>query len=1024
MTFMNKEKTISLDINEEKYISIDSASNNEGDENSKFFIQSLTEQLETFVEQPKYLEEKLKFKAPFLLNDEFGITLAELIGLISFENRFEKNQLSNLNSERFGGVEGIAYLLRSNLKAGLALNQSKNKWNSEISLQKLKQSRKCKNVSIFKKAYRRLLSKKETESNDELNALKGDVSDGFIRSETFGRNLIKIQKSKSLFRLLIESIRDDAILKVLIIGSVIALIVGEIEDPVNGWWDSFAILIAVFIVSSVNAVNNYTTDKKFKSLLMLQSAIKTKVIRDGRMDEISSWDLLVGDVVTLSLGDEIPGDGLYIRGENLMIDESPLTGENQAVRKSAEQVFLFSGCHVSEGSGFMLITSMNYFLYYLYLPNLGVGVNSTSGRIQQLLSERQKQLTPLQIRLEFLAKQIGIIGFVSAILTFVALIINWGVKFHYRSTMENAVIVVGEEISTILHFLIASVTILVVAIPEGLPISVTISLGFSMFEMMKDNCFVRQLHSSETMGAATCICLDKTGTLTENRMTVVKAVFGDRIYNGERSETGKNNEKEFHSKTVSDELNDLITENISSNSSCFLKREEGKKHATFVGSATEGSLLVFIEKLGNSYQDVRNNITRAENGVWQFDSNRKMMSTLIFPCIKPPTIDPGCEYKYTLHVKGASEIVLSLSTHFVDRSGTRVCEMSESDRARFLDIIKSWAAGGWRTLALAYRATNVHPNDELERHIRPEHDLILIGLIGIKDPVRKDVAKAVSECNRAGLSIRMVTGDNLLTASKIAQECGILKPGGIAIEGKRFRNLSREDKIKLLPHLQVIARSTPMDKFDLVTLLKECGEVVAVTGDGTNDAPALKAADVGFSMGLSGTQVAINASDIVLMDDNFISLVAAIKWGRNVLNSVRKFLQFQLSINLIVIVTTLFSSAVVGEPIINSASLLWVNLIMDSLGALALASEKPDDRILKQRPHKRFSKMLTENMKFYISIQTFFQASIIISAKFNLSSYVPILNKQVIDNGDSELYELELKKHVSTILVTTFTTKQ
>lgn len=556
-----------------------------------------------------------------------------------------------------------------------------------------------------------------------------------------------------------------------------------------------------------------------------------QVLRDGGLEECSSWDLLVGDIVHLVTGDEIPADGLYMRGEKLAVDESALTGESIPVRKSGDNVMLFSGSLVSEGSGYMLVCA--------------VGVLSTSGKIQELLSKRQKELTPLQERLEVLAKQIGYIGLFASALTFLALTINWSVGLSKRLQRGESADALSEFI-LILNFIVVSVTILVVTIPEGLPISVTISLGFSLMEMVKEHCFVRRLQSSETMGAATCICTDKTGTLTENKMTVVKAIFGDRAYHGEGS--GEPDAKEFHSRTLPDELNDVIAENVSINSDCFLKYANDSDTPVFVGSSTEGALLVFAEKLGNDYEEVRETVDKVTNGVWQFTSARKMMSTLIRPCVRVPTLEYSEDVsRYSLHVKGAAETIIELCTSFLDRSGVRVCEMTMDERVRFRQVVKVWASDGLRTLALAYRATDIHPIEEHDPEF-PERELTLIGIIGIKDPVRKNVPNAVRECQAAGLFIRMVTGDNLLTASKIAKECGILRPRGIAIEARRFRSLTMEEKEKLLPHIQVLARSTPSDKYELVKMLKNRGDVVCVTGDGTNDSPALAEADVGFAM--------------------------------------------------------------------------------------------------------------------------------------------------------------------------------
>lgn len=415
------------------------------------------------------------------------------------------------------------------------------------------------------------------------------------------------------------------------------------------------------------------------------------------------------------------------------------------------------------------------------------------------------------------------------------------------------------------------------AVPEGLPLAVTISLSFSMFKMIKDKCFVRHLDASETMGEATCICTDKTGTLTENRMTVVKLSVGDREYYGEGS--GETNFKQFSPTTFPPNLRDLITEGMCVNSTCFIKTKEATGLPIFVGSATEGAMLIFSEKMGAKYEAVRDTVTPVENGTWAFSSERKRMSTLVEPYCQSPNSNGE---KYRLYTKGASEIVFGLCTHMIDKESNNCYQITSLERANIQARIKKWASEGLRTIALAYKDTHQKlVTIEGKHHDDPEHDLVFIGLVGIKDPVRKEVPGAVEMCKRAGLTIKMVTGDNILTACKIAKECGILTEGGVAMEGPTFRTLSELEKRKLAPRLQVLARSSPSDKFQLVSLLKKMGEVVAVTGDGTNDAPALKEADVGFAMGISGTQIAMNASDIILMDDNFVSIVQSIRWGRN-----------------------------------------------------------------------------------------------------------------------------------------------
>jgi Ca2+-transporting ATPase len=429
---------------------------------------------------------------------------------------------------------------------------------------------------------------------------------------------------------------------------------------------------------------------------------------------------------------------------------------------------------------------------------------------------------------------------------------------------------------------------------------------------------------------------------------------------------------------------------------------------------------VFCEKLNARYEVLREKVKTVENGVWLFSSERKRMSTLVIPQAKTPTSN-GELPRFRLYTKGGSEIVLELCKTMLSSNGQSVTPITPNDLAFIQRNIKKWASQGLRTMVLAYRDTNqqlmtIEDNSKDD----PEHDLTFIGLVGIKDPLRREVPGAVAVCQKAGITIRMVTGDNILTASKIARECGIMYGNGIALEGPIFRNMSREEKEAIIPKLQVLARSSPSDKHVLVSLLKELGEVVAVTGDGTNDAPALKEADVGFAMGISGTQIAMNASDIVLLDDNFVSIVQSIKWGRNVLNSVRKFLQFQLSVNLVAICITFVGSANQGESPLNTIQLLWVNLIMDSLGALGLATDDPSSDILLHAPHARNASLLSITMWENMFGQLIYQLLVLFGIYFGIEVFRPYRNTVYAITGTVEEVEKAANIRVNTMLFGTF----
>ncbi|KAI8800270.1 hypothetical protein BJ742DRAFT_881274 [Cladochytrium replicatum] len=960
------------------------------------FINSSSDSIDTHGPEALMRQQALQSlidKMNGLQPNEYGLTVADLGRLVSFDNRTSPAQVDLLNDE-FGGVEGVAILLRTHITEG-------------IGVRKEESTNKDSGKAGGKKGTGGANALKDV-SDKKPPAL--EAADKDQRVELFGMNVIPPPRSLTIIEIVWETIKDDPIIKILIIGAVAVMALGTAICPAGGYVEGLAIVVAVVIVLSVTAGNDWSKDRKFKKLLLLQSDKSVKVIRGGHEDQMSSWDLLVGDVVEVVVGDEIPADGILIKSNRLVIDESPLTGESIPVKKSANAPFLFSGTQVSEGSGTFLVAA--------------VGPRSSGGQIQELLNEAQGEETVLQLKLKVVAVLIGKVGVAAGILTFVGLTIRWAIDFANGSpTHGNTCATYSSAESSNMTLMrlqdlaenfVIGISIVVVAVPEGLPLAVTISLAFSMFKMIRDKCFVRHLDASETMGEATCICTDKTGTLTENRMTVVKAMVGDTIFHGEGS--GEQDARPYSPTTFDKKTAALLGEGIAMNSTCFVKYGENEAVPTFVGSATEGALLVLMKKIGIDYGEVRKSVVKVDNGVWSFSSDRKRMSTLV----QPSAVGPGQRKKYRLYTKGASEIVLGLCTHIVDPKCSTVAPIQSKTVARLQDVIKAWASEGLRTLALAYKDSD-HQLTTIEGQgyrDDPEHDLVFLGFVGIKDPLRKEVAFAVERCQKAGIKIKMVTGDNILTACKIARESGILFDDGIAMEGPRFRDLSEEDKKKVAPRLQVLARSSPADKYTLVSLLKEMGEVVAVTGDGTNDAPALKEADVGFAMGMYGTQIAMNASDIILLDDNFASLVNSVKWGRNVLNSVRKFLQFQLGVNLVAIIITFIGSMIYGTSPLTTVQLLWVNLIMDSLGALALASDEPEDDILDQPPHARNEALISTRMWEFIGLQMAYQTTallFILIHGMGDSHFLP--HGQVPTDID---YETWAEKRTKTIVFTAF----
>lgn len=516
---------------------------------------------------------------------------------------------------------------------------------------------------------------------------------------------------------------------------------------------------------------------------------------------------------------------------------------------------------------------------------------------------------------------------------------------------------------------------------KGLPLAVTISLAYSMIQMMKDQNLVRHLSACETMGGATNICSDKTGTLTQNRMTVRKLWM-----EGIRMEK-MSNLKEISNKAITH----LLCESISINSSASLEERSGR--IEYIGGRTECALLMLVRDLGLNYETFRKVLKKSIVHIFPFTSKKKRMSTLIRldqPSLKVNQEEPSGtkgkkeevpdeeEYremkKFRLHCKGASEMILERCEYLLDENA-KTLPLEETKKEELKKIIEEWASHGFRTLAIAYRELETNLEIKKEREaIDLDKNLTLLCIVGIEDPIREEVPSAVRECQKAGIVVRMVTGDNLLTAKNIASQCNILTKDGIAMEGPEFRQLTVEKFDSVLPRLQVIARCSPEDKLILVTRLRNIGEVVAVTGDGTNDALILKQADVGFAMGIQGTEVAKDASDIILLDDNFSSIEKAMIWGRNVYDSIRKFIQFQLTVNIVAVAVAFIGAVTTGKSPLTAVQLLWVNLIMDTMGALALATAPPNkEELLKRKPYGRFSPLITPRMWKFITGMALYQ---------------------------------------------------
>jgi len=734
------------------------------------------------------------------------------------------------------------------------------------------------------------------------------------RKAIFSDNSLPTKKELTLLQRA-WSAYNDPVLFLLTVAAVISLSIGLYQsfgtartpgNPPIQWIEGVAIITAIVIIVLVSTINDWAKSREFKKLNEKQLERDAKVIRFGSSSLISGSDILVGDVVKLEPGDVIPADGILLNGYNVMCDESSATGESDLVHKTpGDEVyrrltegdegtvnsslpeldpFLLSGTKVLEGVGTFLVTA--------------TGTNSTYGRILAQVSEADDPETPLQSRLALLAKYISWIGGVVSLLFFLGLFIRFLAELpHDHSSPTNK----GKNFVDIV---IIALTVLVIAVPEGLPLAVTLSLAFATTRMLKDHNLVRQLKACEVAGNATSILSDKTGTLTQNKMTVVAGMVGSTYNFSDKSDASAasaiSSSKSVSStdfvRGLSPKTEEVLLQSIALNTTAF----DSKDEHSFIGSNTESALLGFARdhlRMGLLTEE------RAKENVLQlipFNGAYKCMATIIELKSSPGT----CR----VLIKGAAEILLSKCSRIIlhtktDSADTDTIELGKEDRERMMGTIDKYASRPLRTITLAYRdlplSAEGNKGGTEKTNFPLEYllaDLVFLGVMGIQDPLRPEVWQAVKDCKMAGVTVRMVTGDNLLTANAIARECGILLNSDSSYEGAVFRALPELEKRRIVPGLRVLARSTPEDKRQLVLLLKELDEIVAVTGDGTNDAAAMSAADVSFAMGLTGTDVARQASSIILLTDNFASIVKAIMWGRAVNDSVKKFLQVSISV--------------------------------------------------------------------------------------------------------------------------------
>ena len=744
------------------------------------------------------------------------------------------------------------------------------------------------------------------------NVLNG-LSDKQVQEsrEAYGWNLLTPPKRPSMWKLYLEKF-NDPVIRILLVAAFFSFVISVIEGE---YAETIGIFFAIFLATGIGFYFEYDANKKFDLLNAVGEETPVTVRRNGKIQEIPRKEVVVGDIVILNTGEEVPADGTLLEAISLQINESTLTGELMVNKTTDEASFdeeatypsneVMRGTTVTDGHGIMQVNK--------------VGDATEIGKVATQATEQSNEETPLNIQLSKLAKFIEKVGFTIAILTFI--IFTGKDLYQYLSVTQVTGWHEWMHIARIvLKYFMMSVTLIVVAVPEGLPMSVTLSLALNMRRMLKTNNLVRKMHACETMGAITVICTDKTGTLTQNLMQV-------------------------HEAQVDETKMDLVAEGISANSTAFLEETEEGKKPSGVGNPTEVALLLWLNEQGKHYHALREN-AKVINQL-TFSTERKYMATLVQSPIQG---------KKVLYIKGAPEIVMGK------------CQgLSTETSARLHENLLAFQNKAMRTLGIAYKFIDENSSNDCAELVN-EGGLTFLGIFAISDPIRPDVPAAVGKCQSAGIGVKIVTGDTPGTATEIARQIGLWKPEDTdrnRITGVEFAALTDEEALERVLDIKVMSRARPMDKQRLVQLLQHKGAVVAVTGDGTNDAPALNHAQVGLSMG-TGTSVAKEASDITLLDHSFHSIATAVMWGRSLYKNIQRFIVFQLTINVVALASVLLGAFLGTELPLTVTQMLWVNLIMDTFAAMALASIPPSADVMHEKPRKTSDFIITRPMRYNI----------------------------------------------------------
>ncbi|MBQ8360444.1 MAG: calcium-translocating P-type ATPase, PMCA-type [Bacteroidaceae bacterium] len=738
-----------------------------------------------------------------------------------------------------------------------------------------------------------------------------------------GENSLTPPKRESIWKLYLEKFKDPVI-KVLLVAALLSLGISMIE---NEYAETIGIIFAIFLATGIGFYFEYDAGKKFDLLSAVGEETEVKVVRGGQIHSIPRREVVVGDTVIIENGEEIPADGELLEATSLQVNESSLTGELMVEKTILPEEFdaeatypsnqVMRGTTVTDGHGIMRV--------------LHVGDQTEIGKVARQSTEKNEEETPLNKQLTRLANLIGKVGFTIAGVTFVVFVcrdlmawfqVHNGIQ-GWHDWMAIAQIV--------LKYFMMAVTLIVVSVPEGLPMSVTLSLALNMRRMLATNNLVRKMHACETMGAVTVICTDKTGTLTQNKMQVYETQFPS---------LATSNEKEAASAAS------RIYLSMAANSTAFIERKGDELSP--IGNPTEGALLLWLHKNGQNYEQLREEVKTISQ--LPFSTERKYMATLVEE-----------EGKRTLYVKGAPEIILRHAKNFLS-TGEKKSPIEE-----YLPIVNqqlmNYQNMAMRTLGFAMAEVSADAGTDCETLVN-NSDITFLGIAAISDPIRPDVPAAVNKCQSAGIDIKIVTGDTPGTATEIARQIGLWKPEDTDrnhITGVEFAALSDEEALDRVMDLKIMSRARPTDKQRLVQLLQQKGAVVAVTGDGTNDAPALNHAQVGLSMG-TGTSVAKEASDITLLDDSFNSIGTAVMWGRSLYKNIQRFIAFQLTINVVALAIVLLGACMGSAIPLTVTQMLWINLIMDTFAAMALASIPPSESVMKEKPRKSTDFIITPSM--------------------------------------------------------------